>query len=178
MQPQSGLASTLIPLVIIGVVFALRFRAMTRERPLNIGQLWLVPALYAVVVVLNFMLRPPQGVQWVFVGVAVTLGAVLGWVRGRTTRITVDPANGAVSAAGSPAAVLLLVVLIAVRSVGRQWAAESGIDPLLIADILLSFALGLLTLQRVEMAMRARRLLAAHHAGPAFVDEGGTATVE
>jgi hypothetical protein len=69
----------------------------------------------------------------------------------------------ALNQTSSPLALLLLVALIAVRSVLRAAADLGGsgwhLDAVLITDCLVAFALGLLTLQRLEMYLRGLRLL-------------------
>jgi hypothetical protein len=40
---QHSWLTALLPIVIIAVVLALRMRSMSRERPLKLGTLWLVP---------------------------------------------------------------------------------------------------------------------------------------
>ena len=50
----------LIPAVIIIVVMSLRMRGMNRLRPLKLGQLWVVPAIYTVLVVGLIAASPPS----------------------------------------------------------------------------------------------------------------------
>lgn len=42
-SPQQTMISTIITFAIIAVMLTLRMRRMTRERPLKLGQLWVVP---------------------------------------------------------------------------------------------------------------------------------------
>ena len=72
-QP-SGILQYAIPIAIFLVVFGLRARRMTRLRPLRIEQLWVVPAIYAVVVAALFVRNPPTPVGWAIAGGRVTLG--------------------------------------------------------------------------------------------------------
>jgi len=47
MNPHGGnWLTALLPFVIIVVVLALRLRSMSRERPLNVGTLWIIPVVY------------------------------------------------------------------------------------------------------------------------------------
>lgn len=74
--------------------------------------------------------------------------------------IAVDPETHALNQKASPAAMLFLIVLIAVRMAARGVIGEeSGVSPAMLTDPLIAFALGMFTLQRVEMYLRARRLL-------------------
>ena len=60
------------------------------------------------------------------------------------------------------AAIAVLLVLIAVRTAAREAVQLGGvpIDIKALTDVLIALAFGLLTAQRVEMYLRARRLLA------------------
>ena len=157
-----------ITAAIIAVVFALRWRRMSRVTPLKLERLWILPALYAVIAVSLFVSTPPQGFGWVFCAVALALGAALGWQRGKLMRITVDPQTHALNQASSPAAVLFILVLVAVRS-GARYALVGDnalhLNALAVTDMLVALALGLFTAQRVEMYLRAKRLLSAARSG-------------
>ena len=163
-SPQ-GWLSYAIPAIVILVVLALRFRGMRRERPLRIERLWIVPALYCVMAGLTFWNMPPSSLAiWMWCGVALVAGAGIGWWRGKMMRISVDPESHAIRQQGSAAAMLLILALIVIRSAARN-ADQLGIpgvhvDVMAMTDVLIALALGLLTAQRLEMFLRARRLLA------------------
>jgi Protein of unknown function (DUF1453) len=152
-------------------VMTLRWRRMRQVRPLKIEHLWIVPALYAVAVVATFAAVPPHGIAWLFCLFALGLGAALGWQRGRMMRLSVDPATQALNQTGSPAAMLFLLALVAVRSGARSVAGMGGgaigLDPMAVTDMLMMLALGLFTAQRIEMYLRGRRLLAEARAAAA-----------
>ena len=61
MQSHGGNGLTaLLPFVIIAGVLALRFRSMSKERPLNVSTLWIVPVVYLLLVgSMVFTLKPP-----------------------------------------------------------------------------------------------------------------------
>ena len=161
-QPH-GWIGTAIGVAVIALVLALRWRRIGRERPLHPARLWIVPALVCAVAVGLFVSAPPSPAVWLACAAALVGGGALGWQRGKTMRIAVDPATGALSQATSPAALIFLVVLFAVKIGGRR-LMESGalgaLDPAAVTDPLIALALGLVTLQRVEMWLRARRLTA------------------
>lgn len=152
-----------VPAVVIAVVMALRWRRMSRARPLKLERLWILPSLYAVLAVVMFATRPPVGWGWMFCALALVAGAALGWQRGRMMRITVDPDSHALNHSASPAAMLFLLAIVLVRQGLRAPAVESAIhlDPLAATDMLVALALGLFTAMRIEMFLRGRRLLAA-----------------
>jgi NAD/NADP transhydrogenase beta subunit len=159
-QPH-GVLSYLIPLIVFAVIFSFRARRMTRERPLKLGRLWLVPAIYLVIVVASFSARPPTPVAWLLAIVALVIGAAIGWQRGRMMAITVDPGTGTLRQKGSPVAALFLFAIIGIKLLAERGGAAAGFDAQLVTDIALAFGLGMFTTTRIEMYLRAKRLLAA-----------------
>ena len=148
--------------VIIAVVLALRWRRMSQVRPLKLERLWVFPAIYAALAVFLFASTPPTGWGWLFCLGALTAGAALGWQRGKLMRITVDPQTHQLNQTGSPAALLFLLVLIAVRSGARFALAGDNLlhlNALALTDMLVALALGLFTTTRLEMYLRAKRML-------------------
>jgi len=151
---------TAITVAIVVVVLALRMRRMGQMRPLKLETLWIVPALYLAIAALMFWSLPPRG--WVAVASAVglALGAAVGWQRGKMMHIHVDPATHALNQKASPAAILFLVALIVVRSGARAVLGETGgVSPAMLTDPLIAFALGMFSLTRLEMYLRAKRML-------------------
>jgi hypothetical protein len=149
-----------ITIGIIVVVMALRMRGMSKMRPLKLGSLWIVPAVYLVVAALMFIQLPPTG--WVAIASAVGLaiGAAVGWQRGKMMHIHVDPETHALNQKASPAAMIFLVVLILVRAGARGiLGQDSNVSPAMLTDPLIAFALGMFTLTRLEMYLRAKRML-------------------
>ncbi|MDG2535510.1 DUF1453 family protein [Sphingomonas sp. HITSZ_GF] len=166
MHVQAGHPSPwfqLIPIAIILVVLTLRMRRLTRERPLKIEWLWVVPALYVVIAGVTFWNLPPSPMTWAVAFAALLAGAALGWQRGRMMHIKVNPETHEISQRGSLAAMAFIIVLVLIRT-GARNAESLGIpgvhfDVMAMTDVLIAFALGMLTMQRVEMFLRARRLL-------------------
>jgi hypothetical protein len=153
-----------IAAVVIIVVMAIRFRRAGVARPLKLGQLLIVPVAYGVLATVLFVSAPPTGRGWLLCAAALAAGAAAGWQRGRMIRIEVHPETHSLSATQSPFAILFLLILILVRS-GLRAALQGGEGGMLnaatLTDMLIAFALGLLVVQRLEMFLRARRLLAA-----------------
>jgi membrane protein CcdC involved in cytochrome C biogenesis len=151
---------------IIVVIMAVRLRRMGTMRPLKLGGLWIVPAIYAAVAALMFVQLPPRG--WVAIASAVGLviGAAVGWYRGKMMHISVDPQTHALNQKASPAAMMFLIALIAVRMAARGVLGQEGaVSPAMLTDPLVAFALGMFTLTRLEMYLRARRLLEQARSG-------------
>jgi membrane protein CcdC involved in cytochrome C biogenesis len=153
-------ASYAITIGIIVVIMALRMRGMSKMKPLKLGSLWIVPAIYLAVAAVMFAQLPPTG--WVAVAcvVGLLIGAAVGWQRGKLMQIHVDPETHALNQKASPAAMIFLIVLIVVRMAAKGiLGEESGVSPAMLTDPLIAFALGMFTLTRLEMYLRAKRLL-------------------
>jgi Protein of unknown function (DUF1453) len=154
----------LIPFVIV-VMLGLRARRLTRVRPLKIEWLWVVPAIYLVLVTFLFVKGPPSPVGWLVCVAMFGLGCAIGWQRGKTMRIEVDPETHTLSQKGSMVAVFILLGLFAVRFASEAEAQILHLDfANLVTDALAALALGVFTLTRVEMYIRAKALLEAARA--------------
>ena len=165
----NGLMMTVIgPLLTLALVLTIRLRRPQREKPLSAQFLWLAPALYLAAVIAMLVRHPPSVVGWLLVLVGLGVGAAAGWVRGRMFALRVDPESGAVLRRRSRAAVLLLVGIVAIRFLANLWigptetSADESRHALLATDFMLGCVFGLLAVTRMEIAIRARRLLAAH----------------
>jgi hypothetical protein len=169
MQQQPSLLQYLVPAVVIGLVLFLRFRSMGKSRPLRLGLLWIVPAIYLALTIFLFVEMPPHALGWLWAGLAFLVGSVVGWYRGASMKIHVDPETQALNQASSPLALLFIVALIALRMAIRAGTAyEAGlgnVDVPLITDCLVAMALGLLSMTRLEMYLRGSRLLREARAG-------------
>ena len=157
---QQTWVSSAITIGIILIVLLLRARRMGRMRPLKLNSLWVVPAIYLVVAVLMFIQLPPTG--WVAIAsiAGLVIGAAVGWQRGKMMHIHVDPETHALNQKASPAAIIFLIVLIVVRTLARDILGQAGgASPALLTDPLIALALGMFTLTRLEMYLRAKQLL-------------------
>ncbi len=144
----------------MALVMALRWRRIRRSRPLRVEIPWVLPVICAVVVAAVFIEAPPSVAAGGCSALALIGGAVAGWYRGRIMRISVDPETHALSQQASPAAFFLL----AGRSFARQELGGgygAGQHAMLATEVAMAFALGLIAATRIEMVVRACRLLAA-----------------
>jgi NAD/NADP transhydrogenase beta subunit len=165
MNPHGGnWLTALLPFVIIAVVLALRLRSMSRERPLNVGTLWIIPVVYLALIASMLFALPPTVGGWSLIAAGVVAGAVLGWHRAKLIRIERKAETGKLMQRASPLAMLLLVALIVLKLgarmiFGETAAGQPGSAAMLMTDAFIGFALGLLSATRLELYLRARRLL-------------------
>ena len=159
-----------ITAVIVVVVLGLRMRGMSRMRKLRLETLWVIPAIYFAFAAVMFYEFPPTGLGWLACALALLAGGAIGWQRGKLMRIHVDPETHTLNQRASPAAILFIVVLIAVRFGAREMLANGGgaglhLSTMLVTDVLIALALGLFAATRLEMYLRAKRLLEEVRAG-------------
>ena len=165
MDPK--LLSTVLPIVIIAVVFALRFRNLNKPRPFNAGRLWLIPAIIAVAAGFFLVSFPPSALGWLIMVFAALIGAFAGLKRGQLMHLERDPQTGGLLMRQSPAALLFVFAILAARRViafetgsssGVQADASGHIPPaaLLVTDGLMAFALAMVVLMRWTLWQRAK----------------------
>lgn len=165
-QPGGNWVGAILPFVIIAVVLALRLRSMSRERPLKVQTLWVVPAIYLLLAGSMLLTLPPPPVGWGLVALGTAVGAAIGWHRGKLIRLHRDERTGELRQKASPIAVLLLAALVVLKLgaraiFGETAAGHPGSGALLLTDAFIGFALGLLSATRLELYLRAQRVLAA-----------------
>lgn len=165
MDPKT--VQTWLPLVIIGVVFALRFRNLKKAVPFRPGQLWIAPLLLGAVFALLVISMPPEPSGWLVITGGMMIGALVGWKRGHLMHLERDSASGSILMRQSPAALLFILAIIFAR---RALSAGLGIAPgadasghmsnpaVLLTDGLLGFALGMVVVMRWTLWQRAKAL--------------------
>lgn len=160
------------PLIGIGVALIIILLRNRKPRTLRPQWMWIAPLLVVVAIGLGIwgMAQAP-GVShapfgagaWAILAVGLGLGGLAGWWRGKTVTIEKE-ADGSLKAQASPLGLILVVLLLVSRSALRPLletqAAAWHMNALAIQDAFLLFAMGLVVMQRVEMFIRARRLLA------------------
>ena len=161
MTPQQ--TQLLIPLLVVIPILALRWRRISKPRPLAWRYLWVRPLVFLVVAALLMASAPPLlgDMPWLALGLA--LGAAAGWQWGRAMAIEMHPENGTLMVKGSNIAMLVLVALVLVRmalKTGLSMEASSWhLDVALITDASICFSVGMFTLRSVEMYLRARKVM-------------------
>lgn len=164
MQGHEGYTPTLISFGVIAGIVALRWWRGQKLRRLRLETLWIMPVIFTGVVAMLYTAVPPAGWGWALCIVAAGAGLLLGWQRGRLMRIEVDPVTHALNHRPSPAALLFIVALLLVRTALKQAMAHGGatmlhLNAATVTDAFVALGWGLIVAQRVEMFVRAKRLL-------------------
>ena len=166
MQAHGNWLTAALPFVIIAAVIAFRLRTMSRERPLKLGTLWIAPVVYLLLMAWILFALPPTELGWGLLALGLVVGSVLGWHRGKLIRIDRNPETGELRQKASPLAMILLLALIVLKLgaraiFGETAAGHPASGAMLLTDGFIGFALGLLSATRLELYLRAQRLLAA-----------------
>lgn len=166
MQAHGNWLTAALPFVIIAAVIAFRLRTMSRERPLKLGTLWIAPVVYLLLMAWILFALPPTELGWGLLALGLVVGGVLGWHRGKLIRIDRNPESGELRQKASPLAMILLLALIVLKLgaraiFGETAAGHPASGAMLLTDGFIGFALGLLSATRLELYLRAQRLLAA-----------------
>ncbi|GAA0649938.1 hypothetical protein GCM10009101_24470 [Brevundimonas lenta] len=162
----------MIPLIAVAVAVPLMLLRNRRPRPLHPNRMWIMPLVIVALISLGLWASMTYGqpaaapfgpLSWLILAVGLALGAALGWQRGRMVVIH-RLADGSLTAQASPLGLILIVALLLSRQALRPWmeqhAADWHVNPLAIQDAFMLFAMGLVVVQRIEMWIRARRILA------------------
>lgn len=144
------------------VALLVRLRRIGRWQRLRPGALWVVPTIFTLLAAMILWQFPPHGAGWLWVASGLAAGGFFGWQRARLIEIRIDPDSGFLLQRSSPAAFLFLGLLVLVR-----WAIHGAIGmidarwhlgAMLVSDMFIAFAVGVLGANRLELYLRARRL--------------------
>lgn len=153
-----------IPILVILPILYFRLRRMMKPTPFKLNRMWVRPVIFFAVGILVLVATPPRAQDWFWFALAALLGAVLGWQWGKQMAIHVDPENGALMVRGSQAALIMMVLLLALRTGLRAGVRMEGaalhLDAAMITDLFIVFGATLFGLRGLEMFLRARRVLA------------------
>lgn len=166
--PNMGYWTYLIPLI----VFAIVILRNSQARRLRVETLWIAPVMILVLVGLSLSQAgvPTPGLMAIDL-LALGFGAALGWWRARFTTIAVDPATHQLTSQASPIGMIVVLGIFAIRYGLRMYALQNAgtlhMPVNAVADASLVLAVGLVCAQRLEIALRASRLLAEARAAKA-----------
>jgi hypothetical protein len=159
--PGAAVWANLIPLVMIAIVVIRNSRART----IRIERMWISPLLVSALTIWTFSQSPPpSSVGLTMDLVALGVGALLGWWRARASRFTIDPETHVITSKVSMAGMLLILGIFAARYLLRTLlTADSSalhVSAIEAGDSFLLLAVGLVSAQRIEWLIRARKMIA------------------
>ncbi|HUO21308.1 MAG TPA: hypothetical protein VMU59_02190 [Caulobacteraceae bacterium] len=156
--------SHLISYAVMLVALVLVIRRNMRGRRLRVEALWIMPAVMIALTAFVIAAEPePAAATVAGLVLSALVGAAVGWQRGRFTRIELDPATHSFTSRASVAGMIFIAVLFLARLGLRAYVAATARNPavtMAVSDALLLFAVGLVSVQRLEMWLRCRRMLA------------------
>lgn len=160
------------PLIGIGIALVVILLRNQRKRTLRPELMWILPALFVPLIAFGMWgvrmapgadLSPYKAVDWAMIIGCAALGGLGGWWRGRMVVIEKGP-DGTLKAQASPLGIILIIALLAVRSFARPWmeghADGLGLNVVAVEQAFLVLAGGLIIVQRIEIFIRARTILA------------------
>jgi hypothetical protein len=160
----------LLPVLILAMILRRNLRAQT----LRMERLWVYPAVLIVLTVLPMGSEPFPGlVSLVGFLVAIAVGGAVGWYRGKLTNITINPTTHEFASQASIAGTVLIGVVFAARYAVRMAVAGGGpslpwglhLDVAGITQGLMLFLVAMMSVQRIEMYLRCRQMLATARGG-------------
>jgi hypothetical protein len=146
------------PLLTLALVLGWRLRRRSRERVLGPRFLWLAPTLYLAVIAFVLSRHPPGASGWRLLVLGFLIGACAGWLRGGLFTLRLDEGSGELLLRRSRWAVTMLVAIVALRFIANLWPLWAS--TLMVTDLMLGLVFGLIAVTRLEVALRARALLA------------------
>ena len=169
MPPQPNTLTYVIPILVLLPLVYLRLRRMMRPQPLKLNRLWIRPVIILALGLSAFGASLPPMAVLPWFALAALIGGALGWQWGRLMVIHIDPANGTLMTRGSQAALIVMILLLALRVGLRAGlsleAAAWHLDAVLITDGFIVFTAFLFGVRGLEMYLRARRVQAEGTAG-------------
>jgi uncharacterized membrane protein len=128
-------------------------------------RLWIAPAVICALAGAAIAFSPHEGrftlVNVILFAAALGVGGLIGWLRAKGVKLTVEPMTHQVTSAVSPLGLVLLVAVFVVRYALR-FATQSGLPGVkatTITNAMLFLAIGVVISQRIEIGVRARRLI-------------------
>jgi len=157
-------------IALVGAIVWFRNR---KPRRLRVNRLWIIPATVVAAISAGLVFgRPPDAafywVETVIGAAGLVAGPTAGWWRGSLMRLDVDREDRTIKAQVSPAGLVFMLALLAVRR-GIEVLVETGtlvlpFNPLIVVQSLLLFVAATVVAQRITLWIRARRSLRAANA--------------
>lgn len=143
---QGTLLIDTLAVIVVGYLAVRQFR----EKETQVSRLWITPALTLLISYTSIQSDLfDTALSPAIIGAGFAIGLVVGGVRGRATRLKVNPARGVIVVRGTVASVVLWVALLAVKAIADGVLASAGksnepagIAAGLVTATLLAFSLG------------------------------------
>jgi len=174
--------SYFLPIGIAILVIVLR---NSRPRKLKVERLWLFPVVYTALLVSGLSAAPPPltPISIAVLVLSAVIGGLIGWQRGRFTKIDINPETHEMTAQASILGIAFILIVLMARIGLRDYFAKNasglGVPGAVLGDGLLVLAVVMLTVQRLEIWIRATRMLNdAKNGGPknGGLQSGGSST--
>jgi len=149
----------IVALIILIFFIGFRLRRMRKYQTLRIKRLWIIPLLLTTIMLISFYRLPPNSTQWMWAVLAIAVGGMIGWYRGKLMEIKVDPTSNVLIHRASPAAIIFIIVIILGRLSLRFYGASNGLDLTSLTDALIAFSVGFFSATRMEMYIRGQKIL-------------------
>lgn len=160
------------PLIGIAIMLPLILLRNRRPRTLHLKWMWVMPVIICLAMgmaIWGASMQPglphaPFGpLDWIVLSAGLVAGAAAGWWRG--SMMTIEKhADGSLKAQASPVGLILIIALVFGRRALSAWlephAASLGLNVMAVADAFLLFVAAMIVVQRIEMFLRARRIMA------------------
>lgn len=158
--------TALLPYVVIAAIMLLRWRNISRPRPLRPTMLVVVPVIITLVAGLVLAELPVAPWGWAACGGGVIVGGMAGWQRTKLMHLEREETGGQIMVRNSPAAFLFVIAVLAARKLfawetGLGGIGESQIpSPAAMVAIYatLGFVVGVTCASRAELWRRAKGL--------------------
>lgn len=161
-NPATPFWAQLLPFALIALVFALRWRRRDRHQRIRPGLLWIAPAVAVAAIGTGLWLLPhleKTPLAWLALAAGFGAGACVGAAHAHAVKLSLHPETGEVMSQTGSFAIVLLMVLFAVRYFAK---GEMGGDHpgLLFVEVSMLFGLGMIVSQRLATWRRIRQLRA------------------
>lgn len=149
----------------VAVLIGFRIWRGARARKLKIERLWIRPLVICTILGLSIVGQPPPMDVIVIAALVLTtfVGVVLGWLRGRTVRVSIDVNTHELTSQASPWGMLILLFVVVIRTGARLILREAhdvaGIPVVVFIDAMTLLYAGSVVGLQLDIWKRARKLL-------------------
>lgn len=153
------------PLIAIAIAATIIIVRNMKPRRLRLEMMWVRPAIVMIAAAcfLIFYPFPHQPYALLAILAAAFLGTVIGFLRGRMVRVSVDPETHTAMSQASPLGVGLILLIIGARyflsSTAGTRSGHFDANAMLITDALLVFGAGVVGVTGLEVWMRANKMV-------------------